>query len=298
MSGATVELIGRRPRDYFEYLPKPIRMRVIDRIRRAYFGHFPSLGEDFAQEACARLLASGTDLRAGPEPTSVPTQAWYDEAESALVRFATGLVMRLSVLRYHRHFFGTPAQAPDCLVSDCEVDTEGEDVLPRANPDEGAEPDDGAEGHTWIDEQLHWTKIVKLLRDHLEQQEHIDPAVLRVFDQLCRNAAAFECSSNTDRELTQDIVRGETFQINHLPLLQSLQRTYPEDGWDLQKLRLKIADLVRDALRVQEVLASAGMAVFGRNRETIVTAEKKLEHGSESRSCDDTVGEPKKGVLS
>ena len=169
MSGATVELIGRRPRDYFEYLPKPIKMRVIGRIRRAYFGHFPSLGEDLAQEACARLLASGTDLRAGPEPTAAPTQAWYDEAESALVRFATGLVMRLSVLRYHRRF-GKPAQGPDCLVSDSEVDMEGEDVCSRA------EPDDGADGHTWIDEQLHWTKIVKLLRDYLEQQEHTDPA--------------------------------------------------------------------------------------------------------------------------
>src|SRR5262249_32860236 len=208
-----------------------------------------------------------------------------------LVRFATGLVMRQAVLRHHM-YLGTPAQAPDCLVSDSEVDREGEDVRPRANPDEGAD------GHTWIDEQLHWTKIVKLLRDHLEQQEHIDPAVLRLFDQLCRNAAAFECSSSTDRELTQDIVRGETFQINHLPLLQSLQRTYPEDGWDLQKLRLKIADLVRDALRVQEVLASAGMVMFGRNRETKVSAEKKLEDGSESQSSDEPVGNAKRGVLS
>jgi hypothetical protein len=103
-----VELIGRRPRDYFEYLPKPIRMRVIDRIRRAYLGHFPSLGADLTQEACARLLASGADLRSGPEPTAVPTQAWYDEAESALVRFATGRVMRQSVLRHHM-YFGAPA---------------------------------------------------------------------------------------------------------------------------------------------------------------------------------------------
>jgi len=144
-------------------------MRVVDRIRRAYLGHFPSWGADFAQEACARLLASGTDLRAGPDPTTVRTQAWYDEVESALVRFATGLVMRQSVLRHHT-YFGTPAQAPLCLVPNSEVDTEGEDVLPRAAPDEGAD------GHTWIDEQLHWTKIVKLLRDYLEQQEHTDPA--------------------------------------------------------------------------------------------------------------------------
>jgi hypothetical protein len=119
-----------------------------------------------------------------------------------------------------------------------------------------------------------------------------------VFDQLCQNAAAFECSSNTDRELTQDIVRGETFQINHLPLLQSLQRTYPEDGWDLRKLRLKIADLVRDALRAQEMLASTGMVVFGKDRETKVSAETKLEHRSESQSYDDMVGKPKRGVLS
>ena len=291
MSGASVELIGRRPRDYFECLPKPIKMRVVDRIRRAYVGHFPSLGVDFAQESCARLLASGTDLRTGPEPTAVPTQAWYDEAENALVRFATGLVMRQSMLRHHM-YFGAPAQAPLCSVSDSAADTEGEDVLPRAAPDEGAD------GHIGIDEQLHWTKIVKLLRDHLEQQEHMDPAVLRVFDQLCRNAAAFECSSNTDRELTQDIVRGETFQINHLPLLQSLQRTYPDDEWDLQKLRLKIADLVRDALRVQEVLASSGLVLFGRNRETKVSAKKKLERRSQSQSSDETVGKPKRGVLS
>jgi hypothetical protein len=250
------------------------------------------LGEDLAQEACARLLAAGTDLRSGPEPTTVPTQVWYDEAESALVRYATGLVMRMSVLRHHRHF-GAPVQAPNCLVFDSEeVDTEGEDVFPRANPDVGAD------AHAWIDEQLHWTKVVKLLRDHLEQQEHIDPAVLQVFDQLCQNAAAFECSSNTDCKLTQDIVRGETFQINHLPLLQSLQRTYPEDGWDLRKLRLKIADLVRDALRIQEILASAGIVVFGRNRETKVSTETKLEYGSESQLCDDTVGEPKRGILS
>jgi len=79
--------------------------------------------------------------------------------------------------------------------------------------------------------------------------------------------------------LTQDIVRGETFQINHPPLLQSLQRTYPEDGWDLRKLRLKIADLVRDALRVQEVLASDDLVLFGRNRETKVGAEKNSNRG-------------------
>jgi len=81
-------------------------------------------------------------------------------------------------------------------------------------------------------------------------------------------------------------------------LLQSLQRTYPEDWWDLRKLRLKIADLVRDALRVQEVLASDDLVLFGRNRETKVGAEKKLEPRSESQSSDKTVGEPKRGVLS
>ena len=78
MAGASVELIGRRARDYFDFLPQPRRKRVIDRIRRWYLHHFPSLGEDCAQEACARLLASAIDLKTGPEPMTTPSSEWYD----------------------------------------------------------------------------------------------------------------------------------------------------------------------------------------------------------------------------
>jgi hypothetical protein len=74
MSGASVELIGRRPRDYFERLPKPIKMRVVDRIRRAYLGHFPSSGADFAQEGlrAAACIRDGFEIRPGADRRSNP----------------------------------------------------------------------------------------------------------------------------------------------------------------------------------------------------------------------------------
>ena len=58
-----MRLIGRRPRDYFERLPKTRKISVIHRIKRAYVRHFPPLAEDCAQEACARLIASDSELK-------------------------------------------------------------------------------------------------------------------------------------------------------------------------------------------------------------------------------------------
>jgi len=69
-----------------------------------------------------------------------------------------------------------------------------------------------------------------------------------------------------------DIVRGESFQINHGPLLKSLQEAYPASRWDINKLRLKIADLARDAVRVEESLAGDGILLFEANRRSITAA--------------------------
>src|SRR5262249_55558586 len=130
-----------------------------------------------------------------------------------------------------------------------------------------------------VDDQLHWTKVVGLLRDHLVRQAEIDPAVLQIFDQLCRNAEAFERPTLKSPQPMADIVRGESFQINHIALLESLQRTYPDAGWDLHKVRLKVADLGRDASRVEEGLAKQGVMLFGARRSTKGMASvKQVEH--------------------
>jgi hypothetical protein len=293
---ARLILIGRRPRDYLEYLPKPRRMRVIDRIRRAYRHHFASLGEDCAQEACARLLASENDLRIGPEATNTPTSEWYDAAENALVRFATGLTMRRSVVR--DMYSGKGLDAPDYWLSRDDVAVDDGDVPPGGSRSTiGADSSEGEQ--IWIDEQLHWTKVVRLLRERLAQQPTLDAGVLQVFDQLCRNAAAFERCSVDDGESIPDIVRGESFQINHGPLLESLKQAYPDAGWDVQKLRLKISDLGRDALRIEEALAKSGVVLFAAVRRGKSPPDaKKVEQRPEDHVSDLAGGDPLRGALS
>src|SRR5262245_21318899 len=188
MAGASMELIGRRAKDYFDFLPQPRRKHVIDRIRRWYLHHFPSLGEDCAQEACARLLASASDLKTGPEPMTTPSSEWYDVAEKALVRFATGLIMRKSVVR--EMYAGKGLELADYWLDRVDVDGEDEVVHWASRSEAAAYTILGEQGS--VDNQLHWTKVVDLLRDHLVRQADIDPAVLQIFDQLCRNAEAFE----------------------------------------------------------------------------------------------------------
>jgi hypothetical protein len=64
------------------------------------------------------------------------------------------------------------------------------------------------------------------LRERLLQQANVDPLVLQVFDQLCRNAEAFERCHGDGGDAMPDIIRGESFQINQVALLQSLQKNY------------------------------------------------------------------------
>jgi hypothetical protein len=295
MTGGSGQPIGRRPRDYFDCLPDGRRMRVIDRIRRAYLHQFRAWGEDCAQEACARLLASASELRTAPEPTAAPASQWYDDAENALVRFATGLVMRRSVIS--EMYSEKPMEPTADRIDSGETYAEDDETPPGAAS--RLVPHGAFDAHESVDDELHWTRVVMLLRKRLVDQPNVDPAVLQVFDQLARNVDAFErCRSNDDNP-EADIVRGESFQINHAPLLASLQRSYPEAGWDLRKLRLKIADLGRDASRVEQALAEDGVMLFGTKRETKAPGEaKKIELECEGQARGGNCADPKRGTVS
>jgi len=295
MTEGSGQPIGRRPRDYLDSLPEGRKMRVVDRIRRAYLHHFRAWGEDCGQEACARLLASASELRTAPEPTAAPTSQWYDDAENALVRFATGLVMRRSVISdmYSEKGMEPPVDGIDHV----ETYAEDDDAPPGAAA--RLAPHGAVDVHECIDDELHWTRVVVLLRNRLIDQPNVDPAVLQVFDQLARNVDAFERCSSNDGNTATDIVRGESFQINHAPLLASLQRSYPDAGWDLRKLRLKIADLGRDASRVEQGLADDGVVLFGTKRGMRAFAEvKKIELECEDRGRDPNCADPKRDTVS
>jgi hypothetical protein len=129
MSGASAKLIGRRPRDYLECLPKSRKVRVIGRIRRAYLRHFPPLAEDCAQEACARLIASVSELKTAPIQTGAPNGDWYDQVEEALVRYAAGSVMRRAVVK--ELCAGRGLETLDGLAAQADDDTD-DDLVPPA----------------------------------------------------------------------------------------------------------------------------------------------------------------------
>jgi hypothetical protein len=287
--------IGRRPRDYLDCLPQESKIRVIDRIRRAYLHQFREWGEDCAQEACARLLASASELRTAPAPAPSPTSQWYDEAENALVRFATGLVMRRSVIS---DIYAEKGMAPaENRLAGSETFAEDDEAPPGAVL--RLVPDGAVDGHGSIDDEMHWTRVVALLRQRLIDAPNVDPAVLQVFDQLARNVDAFERCRSNEADAASDIVRGESFQINHAPLLASLQRNYPDDGWDLRKLRLKIADLGRDAARVEQALAGDGVVLFGVKRGAKGLAEgKQTEIECEGQARGGNCADPKRGTVS
>jgi len=94
-----------------------------------------------------------------------------------------------------------------------------------------------------------------------------------------------------------DIVRGESFQINHGPLLKSLQETYPASRWDINKLRLKIADLGRDAIRVEESLAGDGILLFEANRRSVAVAGGLARGRREEELHDQGEVDPQRGSL-
>jgi hypothetical protein len=146
-----------------------------------------------------------------------------------------------------------------------------------------------------LEDRWHWTRVAVLLRDRLAQQPNLDPLVLQVFDQLCLNADAFERSHPNNGDGMPDIIRGESFQINHVPLLKSLQENYPAAGWDISKLRLKIADLGRDAARVAESLAGEGILLFEASRRSRGSAHK---HDTKDDLQDQAEADPIRGSLS
>jgi hypothetical protein len=292
MSGASVKLISRRPRDYLEHLPKSRKISVITRIRRAYLRHFPRLAEDCAQEACARLIASNTDLRNGPEPPDAPNSKWHDQVEEALVRYATGAVMRQAVVK--EMCAGKGLEPVDAGIFDTQEDSD-DDLSPRRA---GMVPHSSPGEQDWAEDQWHWTRVAALLRERLAQQPNVDPLVLQVFDQLCHNADAFERCQAQNSDAIPDIVRGESFQINHGPLLVSLQKSHPASAWDIKKLRLKIADLGRDAARVEESLASNGILLFEANRHSKGSLQSPGEREPERRQHDRAELDPTRGSLS
>jgi hypothetical protein len=290
-AGASMRLIGHRPRDYFERLPKPRKISVIHRIRRAYLRHFPPLAEDCAQEACARLIASDSDLKSAPQPTAAPTAHWYDQLEDALVRYATGLVMRRAVVKDLCAIKGL--EPLDTGILDALDDAEDDPSLPRA----GVAPYMSLGEQSSLEDRWHWMRVAALLRERLAQQPNVDPLVLQVFDQLCQNADAFERSHPANSDGMPDIIRGESFQINHLPLLKSLQDNYPAAGWDTNKLRLKIADLGRDAARVAEGLAGDGILLFEASRRSRGSSHKG-QHDTKNDPHDQAEADPIRGSLS
>jgi len=291
MSGASAKLIGRRPRDYLECLPKSRKVRVIGRIRRAYLRHFPPLAVDCAQEACARLIASVSELKNAPIQTGAPNGDWYDQVEEALVRYAAGSVMRRAVVK--ELCAGRGLQTLDALAAQADDDAD-DDLVPTGGP---TAPYSAASELKWAEDRWHWTRAAALLREQLAQQSNIDPLVLQVFDQLCRNADAFERAHLIDGDDIPDIVRGESFQINHGPLLKSLQETYPASRWDINKLRLKIADLGRDAIRVEESLAGDGILLFEANRHSVAGAGAQARGRREEELHDQGEVDPQRGSL-
>ena len=92
-----------------------------------------------------------------------------------------------------------------------------------------------------------------------------------------------------------DIIRGESFQINQVALLQSLQKNYPAAGWDINKLRLKIADLGRDAARIEKILAGDGIVLFEASRRS---RSCKAEDATEGHLHDQGEADPRRGSLS
>jgi hypothetical protein len=150
-------------------------MRVVDRIRRAYLHHFRDWADDCAQEACARLLASASELRTAPELMPSPTSQWYDETEDALVRFATGLVMRRSVISdiYAEKGMEPPADRLDHGKTCAE-----DDEMPPGSASRLV-PHGAVDGHESIGDELHWRKVVALLRMRLVDAANVDPAVLQ-----------------------------------------------------------------------------------------------------------------------
>src|SRR5262245_720969 len=96
--------------------------------------------------------------------------------------------MRKSVVR--EMYSGKGLELPDYWLGRVDVDGEDENVTWASRSEATPYSSPGEQGS--VDDQLHWTKVVGLLRDHLVRQAEIDPAVLQIFDQLCRNAEAFE----------------------------------------------------------------------------------------------------------
>jgi hypothetical protein len=86
-------LAGRRPCDYWHFIPKARQNTVYARIWNAYGRAMPDLKklgllEDCTNEACFRLLKYPYDLRLGPEPISgEPSSEWYAKTESACLCF-------------------------------------------------------------------------------------------------------------------------------------------------------------------------------------------------------------------
>jgi hypothetical protein len=99
---------GRRPRDYYDYLPHDGQVRVYDRICDAYETRpYPA---DSAHEAVVILKSGKRDLRSGPPFGEASTPAWHQEVEDALVGFVTSHhVQRLVMAKMYRtHEVATP----------------------------------------------------------------------------------------------------------------------------------------------------------------------------------------------
>lgn len=235
----------RRPFDYFHCLPLERQRDVCGRLKSAYGRTgFP---EDCGQEACFQLLKYNYNLELAPPPTIQPTPAWYDGVENALVRFARSRNFKASViskvLRAHK---GSALPGQNSSETDVEelgeLDSEIERVM----------------------ERMHWSVVVLKLRNLFLEQPDVDISVIKVLDQLHENAQRFDRWVNdaSDKSRLEDITRGESFQINHEPLLAALVARYPDDEWTLEKLRLSIAKLCRNWKQIANQLAQEGQPIF------------------------------------
>lgn len=102
-------------------------------------------------------------------------------------------------------------------------------------------------GCQWIENNALAAKIHRILRNRLANHPAFDPLSLQIFDQLTTDAKLFDAWAHdpTNASPVDEVFRGEQGQVDAKRLLASLQKEYPEQGWNIDLLRTKLARLCR-----------------------------------------------------
>jgi hypothetical protein len=247
-------LAGRRPCDYWHFIPKARQNTVYARIWNAYGRAMPDLKklgllEDCTNEACFRLLKYPYDLRLGPEPISgEPSSEWYAKTESALVFFACAFKMRrrVAVDVYKKNRAAGDVQKKNLQRS-------GLDDQPSTH-----DPD-------WEIDETHafgrQCEFIQALRTLASTK--VNASVVQVLDVLMNMADSREPSG-----VEHDGFRGANSQFDNKLVLEALLRKHPDAGWDIKLVRKAMGDLRRYAKHLEEEVAREGVLLFGRARQS------------------------------